>query len=178
MARLNLARVAVSVTTLDNDLARSMEPRASSPGKRLDTLQTLHKAGVPTTVMTAPMIPALNDHELEAILGRAAEMGACYAGMVLIRLPLEIEGLFTEWLANHAPGRAGHVMNLIRQAHGGQAYRSDWGLRQTGDGPYVEIMRQRFIKACTRLNLNRERPPLDCSRFTVPPAPGQQINLF
>ena len=178
MAALNLARVGISITTLDPALARSMEPRASSPARRLDAIRQLSAAGIPTMVMTAPMIPALNDHELESILERAAAAGATRAGMTVIRLPLEIKQLFEDWLAGHAPGRAAHVMSLIRQCHGGKAYRSDWGVRKTGDGPYAELIGMRFTKACKRLGLDGLRTDLDISRFAVPPQAGQQMRLL
>ncbi len=178
MAALGLARVALSITTLDPALARTMEPRAASPRRRLEALRLLSDAGIPATVMSAPMIPALNDHELESILEAAAKAGAGRAGMTLVRLPLEVKPLFEEWLTAHAPGRAAHVMSLIRQCHGGQAYRADWGTRMTGDGPYADMMRVRFMAAIKRFGLTQLRDPLRTDLFAPPPAAGDQMNLL
>ena len=180
MARDRLAAVAVSVTTLDRDLARLMEPRAATPERRLDTIQALSEAGIPTTVMTAPMIPALNDMELERILEAAAARGATGAGYVLLRVPLEIKGLFEEWLAAHFPGKAKHVIALLKETHGGKAYASEWRTRMTGTGPYAELLRVRFERACRRLKLNERRSSwrLDTTLFRRPAQPGQQLSLF
>jgi DNA repair photolyase len=178
MAKLGLARVALSVTTLDPKLARTMEPRASSPGRRIGALRELAEAGIPTTVMTAPMIPALNDHELETILETAHAAGATSAGMTLVRLPLEVKPLFEEWLQAHAPGRAAHVMSLIRQCHGGKAYRAEWGVRRTGDGPYAAMMQSRFARKTAALGMNRGGRPMRTDLFKVPGRPGDQMALF
>ena len=178
MAALGLARVAVSVTTLDPELARTLEPRASTPKRRLQALRELSDAGIPTTVMAAPMIPALNDHEMEHILEAAAQAGARHAGKTVIRLPLEVKPLFEDWLQTHAPGRAAHVMSLIRQCHGGQAYRADWGTRMTGDGPYADMLRLRFVRAVKRLGLNADRDRLRTDLFAPPPAIGDQMSLL
>jgi DNA repair photolyase len=177
MAAKNLARVALSITTLDPALARSMEPRAASPARRLATVRELAAAGVPVTVMAAPMIPALNDQELEAILAEAAAAGAKSAGTLLVRMPHEIKQLFEEWLRAHAPGRADHVLSLMRQAHGGKLYNAEFGVRQRGTGPYAELLQLRFRKATARLGLNVERRPLDCGQFKVPPQVGDQLSL-
>ena len=178
MARDGLVSVAVSVTTLDTELKRIMEPRAASPQARLRTLAALSAAGVPTSVMAAPMIPALNDHELEAILEAAAAAGARWAGYVLLRLPYEIKDLFREWLAEHFPDRAAHVMSLIRDMRGGRDYDSRFGTRMRGIGPYAQLLGNRFRLACRRLELNSEpRTPLDTTRFRPPGPSVAQLQL-
>ena len=178
MARNGLVSVAVSVTTLDTELKRIMEPRAASPQARLRTLAALSAAGVPTSVMAAPMIPALNDHELEAILEAAAAAGARWAGYVLLRLPYEIKDLFREWLAEHFPDRAAHVMSLIRDMRGGRDYDSRFGTRMRGTGPYAQLLGNRFRLACRRLELNSEpRTPLDTTRFRPPGPSVAQLQL-
>lgn len=177
MADKNLARAAVSITTLDRKLARAMEPRAATPERRLDTIRALTKAGIPTAVMTAPMIPALNDSELENILAAAADAGATQAGFVVLRLPLEIKDLFREWLDAHAPDKAKHVMSLVRQMRGGKDYDSEWGTRMRGKGPYARLIAQRFAIATRRLGLNKNHRPLDVSKFRRPPTIGDQLAL-
>ena len=178
MARDGLVGVAVSITTLDAELKRLMEPRAASPQARLRTLAALSAAGVPASVMAAPMIPALNDAELETILESAAQAGARWAGYVLLRLPYEIKDLFREWLAEQYPDRAAHVMSLIRDMRGGRDYDSSFGTRMRGTGPYAQLLSNRFRLACRRLNLNAApRRPLDTTLFR-PPGPSQaQLNL-
>jgi DNA repair photolyase len=178
MAALSLVKVAISVTSLDRKLARSMEPRAATPEKRLDAIRRLASAGVPVTVMFAPAIPGLNDHELEAVLERAAEAGATGAGYVALRLPLEIKDLFREWLQTDHPDRAARVMSLVRQMRGGKDYDSQWGKRMRGDGPIADVLAQRFAAAKRRYGLDGPRPALDLSRFRVPPQAGDQIDLF
>jgi DNA repair photolyase len=179
MAKLRLAVVTVSVTTLDRDLARRLEPRAATPERRLETIAALNAAGVPTGVLAAPMIPALNDSEMEAILARAWEAGARSAGYTLLRLPLELKGLFKEWLEEHAPQRAGHVLSLVAQCHGGRLYDSAWSKRMTGRGPYAEILAARFDRACRRLGFAaRTLYPLDTALFRPPPQKGDQLALF
>ena len=178
MGRAGLARAAVSITSLDRKLARSMEPRAATPERRIETVRRLTEAGVPTIVMFAPAIPSLNDHEMEAVLQRAAEAGACGAGYVALRLPLEIKDLFEEWLASDHPDRAKRVMSLVRQMRGGAAYQSAWGKRMTGEGPVAEAMRARFALARRRFGLEGRLPPLDLTQFTRPPQPGSQMSLF
>jgi DNA repair photolyase len=168
MAELNRVRVAMSLTTLDRKLARQMEPRASTPARRVEAIRVLASAGVPVTVMTAPMIPALNDAELEALLEAAAEAGASSAGWVMLRLPLEISGLFQEWLAVHYPDRAKRVMDHIRTMHGGRDYRADFGLRQRGEGPYSQLIGARFRAAVKRLGLTQRREPLRTDLFRRP----------
>jgi DNA repair photolyase len=177
MARDRLASVAVSVTTLDSDLKRAMEPLTASPPARLRTLATLNEAGIPTAVMAAPVIPALTDHELEAILQAAAQCGTRRAGYVLLRLPYEIKDLFREWLEAHYPQRAAHVMSLVRDMRGGRDNDPRFGYRMRGTGPYAELLSRRFRLACTRLGLNSTpRDPLETSLFKRPTA-GPQLEL-
>ncbi len=174
MARARLARVCVSVTTLDRQLARRLEPRASTPSRRLEAIAALTEAGVPVGVLAAPMIPALNDHELEAILRAAARAGAGLAGYTLLRLPLELKQLFDEWLSAHAPDRKKRVLKLIREMRGGRLNQSEWGARFTGSGHYAELLRQRFAKAARSLGLERNDWALDCSRFSPPSGAARQ----
>jgi DNA repair photolyase len=178
MGELGLARAAVSVTTLDRTLARAMEPRAATPERRLEAVRRLADAGVPTVVMFAPAIPGLNDHELEAVLERAAAAGALGAGYVALRLPREIKGLFAEWLATRRPDRAERVMSLVRQMRGGKDYDAKWGKRMKGEGPIAEMLAQRFRVAARRHGLDRVLPPLDLTQFRVPHRPGDQLDLF
>jgi DNA repair photolyase len=178
MATKGLARVAVSLTTLDPALARRMEPRAAAPWRRVETMRALAGAGVPVTAMTAPMVPALNDHELETLLDVAAKNGATTAGYVVLRLPLEIADLFETWLKAHYPDRAAHTMSVLRQMRGGRDYDARWRLRQTGTGPFAALLAARFRRACDRLGLNRTRAPLDASQFKRPPKPGDQMELL
>ena len=178
MAEMGLARAALSVTTLDRKLARAMEPRAATPQRRLHAIRELSRAGIPAGVMFAPAIPALNDEELETVLSAAAEAGANSAGYVLLRLPLEIKDLFREWLEERAPGKAKHVMSLIRQMRGGKDYDSQWHTRMKGTGPYAEMMARRFHMAVKRLRLNQERTPLALDKFRRPPRPGDQLALL
>jgi DNA repair photolyase len=178
MAEQGLARAAISVTTLDRKLARAMEPRAATPQRRLDAISGLHHAGIPVGVMFAPVIPALNDEELENILHAALDAGAGSAGYVLLRLPLEIKDLFREWLEEKEPGRARHVMSLIRQMRGGKDYDSQWHTRMKGTGPYAEMIARRFHMAVKRLGLNQERTPLSIEKFRRPPQIGDQLRLL
>lgn len=178
MAEMGLARVALSVTTLDRKLARSMEPRAPTPERRVEAIAKLSEAGIPTTVMAAPMIPALNDHEMEKILEATRAAGAKHAGYVLLRLPLEIKDLFREWLMAREPGRASHVMSLIRSMRGGRDYDAQWGKRMKGAGPYAEMMAKRFAVACERLELNKETVELRTDLFKPPPQSGDQLKLL
>jgi DNA repair photolyase len=177
MAAEGLAKVALSITTLDKKLARSMEPRAATPTRRLETIRALADAGIPVAVMAAPIIPALNDDEMESILAAATEAGATQAGYTLVRLPLEIKDLFREWLETHEPDRSRHVMSLIRSMRGGKDYDATWGKRMTGSGPYARMIAQRFGIATRRLGLNRNRAPLDTSKFRLPPRSGDQLSL-
>ncbi len=179
MAAQGLALVYVSITTLDRTLARRLEPRAAAPERRLETLRRLATAGIPCGVMTAPVIPALNDAELERILGAAAQAGASQAGYVLLRLPHELAGLFEEWLRLHYPLRADHVLSLIRQSHGGRVYDADFTSRMHGQGPFADLVARRFRLACRRFGLNARRQHLDCTQF-CPPHDGspRQGELF
>ncbi len=178
MAQKGLAQVALSVTTLDRKLARAMEPRAATPAKRLEAIHRLAEAGVPASVMAAPMIPGLTDQELEEILDAAAEAGAVGAGYILLRLPGEVADLFKDWLAEHAPNKAAKVMNLTRGVHGGRAYDAEFGRRQTGSGPFADLIAKRFQLACKRLGLNERNHRLDTSQFSPPPAAGDQLSLL
>jgi DNA repair photolyase len=178
LAKRGLVKVALSVTTLDHRLARKMEPRATTPERRVEAIARLAEAGVPVGVMAAPVIPAVNDAEMEAILERCAKAGAREAGYVLLRLPLEIAGLFQEWLAEEFPDRAKRVMSLVRGTRGGKDYVSAWGERHTGTGAYAELIAQRFRLAAQRLGLNRERLALRCDLFTPPRAEATQLDLF
>lgn len=178
MGRVGLARAAVSVTTLDRGLARSMEPRAATPERRLDAIRRLTEAGTPTICMFAPVIPGLNDHELEAVLERAKAAGAAAAGYVVLRLPLEIKDLFREWLEAEHPDRARRVVSLVRQMRGGRDYDAEWRKRQTGEGPIAQMIARRFQLACDRLGLNGSWAPLDVGRFRPPPKRGDQTDLF
>ena len=180
MARERRVHAAVSVTTLDAELARTLEPRAPSPRRRLATIAALAQAGIPTAVMVAPLIPALTDHEMESILAAAREAGAQSAGYILLRLPHEVKPLFRAWLAEHHPGRLEHVYSLMRQLHGGREYDSTYGTRQSGRGPLAGIIARRFETAVRRLGLDTPTPPLDCTGFRPPrgdPA-RPQLNLF
>jgi DNA repair photolyase len=178
MAAEGLVRVAVSITSLDRKLARSMEPRAATPERRLQAVRALASAGVPVTVMFAPVVPGLNDHELEAVLEASAEAGAHSAGYVALRLPLEIAELFQEWLATDHPGRAARVMSLMRQMRGGKAYDAQWRTRMKGTGPLADLLARRFKAAQRRYGLDRPQAVLDLTKFKVPPQAGDQIDLF
>jgi DNA repair photolyase len=178
MARKGLASVTLSVTTLDRDLARNLEPRAATPPRRLETIRRLAEAGVPVGVLAAPMIPALNDAEMEAIFEASAEAGATAAGYVLLRLPLEIKDLFAEWLAAHAPGKAQHVLSLVRQTRRGNLYVDEFGERMRGHGPYAELLQRRCKLALKRLGLEHRRVKHRTDLFQVPPHKGQQMALF
>jgi DNA repair photolyase len=178
MAKRGLVKVALSVTTLDRGLARAMEPRASTPDKRIETLAKLVDAGVPTSVMVAPVIPGLTDMEMERILERAASVGIKNAGYVLLRLPLEIGDLFTEWLQANCPDRAKRVLSLMRSTRGGKLYDAKWGERMVGDGPYAWMIGRRFEMAAERLGMNESSVELRTDLFTPPSRPGQQLKLL
>jgi DNA repair photolyase len=178
MASHGLASVCLSVTTLDRQLARLMEPRAPTPARRLEAVKALNEAGVPTGALVAPIIPALNDMDLDRVVEALAAAGAVSAGYVLLRLPLEIKDLFEEWLAAHFPDRKNHVLSLIRQTRDGAAYRSEWGTRMTGTGAYADLIRQRFKLALKRHGLVKRTLALDTSAFRPPPAPGDQLSLL
>ncbi|MDF2997159.1 MAG: family radical protein [Xanthobacteraceae bacterium] len=178
MAERGLVKVALSVTTLDHKLARTMEPRAATPMRRIETIRRLSEAGVPTAVLAAPMIPAINDAELERILDTAAAAGATEAGYVMIRLPLEILDLFKEWLLAHFPDRYRHVLSLVKEMHGGKEYDSTFGQRMKGSGPYAWTVARRFEIAAERLGLNKRHLRLTNRHFRRPPMPGEQLSLF
>ncbi|HET7132533.1 MAG TPA: PA0069 family radical SAM protein [Gammaproteobacteria bacterium] len=177
LAAQGLAAVYVSVTTLDEELKRRLEPRTAGPKERLHVLRELAAHGIPTGVMAAPMIPALNDHELEAILERAAECGARSAGYVLLRLPHEVKALFEEWLREHYPDRAEHVLSLIRQMHGGALYDSAFHNRQRGAGPFAQLLRARFERARRAHRLDRETS-LNTGLFRKPARSDGQLELW
>jgi len=179
MAARGLARVALSLTTLDGKLARAMEPRASTPARRLEAIRQLSAAGVPTAVLTAPIIPAINDHEIERLLEAASEAGAREANYVLLRLPLELRELFREWLLTHYPGKLRHVMSLVQSTRGGKDYVSNFGERQVGTGYFAELVAKRFRLASDRLELRRRSAQrLRTDLFTPPQLPGTQLTLF
>ncbi|WP_172264943.1 PA0069 family radical SAM protein [Caulobacter sp. RHG1] len=178
LAARGLTRVAISITTLDRHLARSMEPRAATPGKRIEAVRRLTEAGVPVTVMFAPAIPGLNDHEVEGVLEAAAKAGARGAGYVALRLPREIAQLFEEWLQTDHPDRARRVMSLVRQIRHGENYNASFGERMTGDGPVAEVLRQRFQLAVKKFGLDQPWTALDASQFVPPRTPSQQMDLF
>ncbi len=178
MAAKRMARVYLSVTTLDPDLARRLEPRAASPRRRLRAMRALASAGVPVGVMVAPVIPQLNDRDLEAILSASADAGATESGYIMLRLPLEVQTLFRDWMDAHFPLRTAHVMSLMRQLHGGRPYDATFGARQRGRGAFAELFAQRFALAARRFGLDRKAPPLDTSRFVPPRAEVAQRELF
>jgi len=178
MAERNLAKVALSVTTRDRRLARAMEPRAATPERRLGAIRLLSEAGIPTTVMVAPIIPALNEPEIERILDAAHAAGAREAGYVLLRLPLEVRDVFKEFLEREYPDRAEHVMSLIRSMRGGKDYDSAWGTRMKGDGPYAWQIGRRFEIACRKLGLNASRRSLRTDLFKPPVPEGGQLQLL
>jgi len=178
MAERNLAKVALSVTTLDAELARKMEPRAATPMRRLETLRRLAQAGVPTTVMVAPVIPALTDMEMERILEAAHTAGVREAGYVLLRLPLELRDLVREWLKENYPEREKHVFKLIRDMRGGKDYDSEWFARQKGTGPYAWMIGRRFEVACEKLGMNIARTQLTIEHFRKPKKDDAQLTLL
>lgn len=178
MAQRGLAKVFVSVTTLDRDRARAMEPRAATPERRLGAIAGLAQAGVPTGVGFSPVIPGLNDHEMEAVLERGAQAGATAAAYITLRLPLEIKDLFREWLEVDRPDRAARVMSLVQQMRGGRDYDPQWGSRMTGTGPIADLLRRRFQIATSRLGLNRPRAQLRLDLFSPPKPVVAQMELF
>jgi DNA repair photolyase len=178
MAKRDLVKVAISVTTLDPKLARVMEPRAATPPRRLGALRELVKAGVPASALVAPVIPAINDAEIERILEAVAETGVRHAGYVLLRLPLELKDLFREWLIENFPDRYRHVINLIRETRGGKDYDSTWGKRQTGSGPIAWMIGRRFEVACERLGFNSTSVKMTTEHFRPPRPASEQLDLF
>lgn len=177
MARKGLTHACVSITNWDITLARKLEPRASAPFRRMQTISRLAGAGIPVTVMVAPVIPFITDPHFEEILERARDAGATSAGYVLLRLPLEVAPLFREWLDVHYPLKARHVMSLMQQMRGGRDYDARWGMRQRGMGPFAQLIAQRFELACKRLGLGARESRLDTSQFT-PPWAAAQLKLF
>jgi DNA repair photolyase len=178
MAQRDLVKVAISVTTLDAELARTMEPRAATPNRRLETLRQLVKAGVPTSTLVAPVIPAINDAEIERILEAVAEAGVRHAGYVLLRLPLELRDLFREWLMENFPDRHRHVFKLIRDTRGGKDYDSTFGKRMTGAGPIAWMIGRRFEVACERLGFNATSVKTTTEHFRPPQPATAQLDLF
>ena len=178
LAKLNLVKVAISVTSMDHKLSRRMEPRASSPARRLEAIRVLSEAGIPTAIFASPMIPAINDMELERILDAGKAQGAISASMILLRLPGEVRDVFREWLLRHFPDRVRHVLSLVRDTRGGKDYDSRWGTRMTGEGPYATLLRQRFDKARERYGLEVKLPPLRADLFEAPKVESKQMSLF
>ncbi len=179
MADRGLAKVAISVTTLDPRLARTMEPRAATPPKRLETIKRLADAGIPVSVLVAPVIPGINDHEIEDILQAVYAAGARTAGYVLLRLPNELKEIMRDWLSEHYPDKLKHVFALVQDTRGGKLYDSTWRKRQTGIGPYAWMIGRRFETACDRFGFNKVRRSLRTDLFTPPkPEGAEQLSLF
>lgn len=178
MAAKGMATVTVSVTTLDRALAHKLEPRAPTPQKRLAAIVSLASLRIRTGVLVAPIIPALNDIEMEKIVGEAAKAGAVRAGYVLLRLPLETSDLFSEWLKVHFPDKASHVLNLVRDTHLGKIYDSNWNQRMVGSGPYADMLSQRFKRVLRKYGLDKQSADLDLSLFRRPPHAGVQLDLL
>ena len=178
MAKRRLATVSISVTTLDRDIARTMEPRASTPAKRLQAIKDLREAGVPVGVIVAPIVPGLTDHEIESLLEAAREAGADRAGYVVLRLPREVRELFLEWLSVHAPNKAKRVLTLLQGMRAGQLNDPNFGTRMSGSGPYAELIAARFAAATRRLGLERRGPTLDTGLFRPPSRDPAQLSLF
>lgn len=178
MGQAGLARVGISVTTLQGDLARKMEPRVPSPTRRLRAIEALSKAGVPVRVMISPIVPGLTDHEIEGIVEAARDAGAVAASMIPIRLPREVADLWQAWLAEHYPERVGRVMSKLRDMHGGKAYEAEFGKRMRGEGIWADLLQQRFKRAVRAAGLAERLEPLRCDLFEVPFAKGDQLALF
>jgi len=178
MAAKGLAKVCLSVTTLDRKLARRMEPRAATPAKRLATIRSLREAGVPCGVMVAPVVPALTDNEFEPILQAAADAGAASAGYILLRLPLEVKDLFGDWLEEHFPDRAKRVLNRVREMRGGRLNDAEFGSRLVGDGPFARLLEKRFVVATRKLGLARDHGRLRTDLFAPPQPEFGQLRLF
>jgi DNA repair photolyase len=178
LAKLGLVKVAISITSMDHKLSRKMEPRASSPARRLEAIRLLSEAGVPTAVFASPMIPAINDMELERILDAAKAQGALSASMILLRLPGEVRDVFREWLLRHFPDRVRHVLALVRDTRGGKDYDSRFGARMVGEGPYATLLQQRFQKGRERYGLEGKLPALRNDLFIAPKLEDRQMSLF
>ncbi len=178
MSERRQAQVFLSITTLDHDLARKLEPRATAPARRMECLRRLTDAGISTGIMFAPVIPVINESELERVLETAAEAGVSQAGYVMLRLPHEVKDLFREWLENHYPDRAKHVMSLVNDIRGGRDNDARFGSRMRGQGVFADLVRHRFRQTCRRLGLNQSNGDLDTSQFTPPPDHENQMSLF
>ena len=178
LAAEGLASVSISVTTLDEGLARKMEPRAPTPKRRLQMIRRLSEAGIPVRVQVSPLIPALTDHELEAVMEAGRDAGARAANCIPLRLPLEVAGLFRDWLETAVPDRAARVMGRVRELHGGRDYDPEFGTRMRGQGHWAELIHRRADLARKRLGLSEGLPTLRCDLFAVPPKPGDQLTLF
>ncbi|ACB94571.1 PA0069 family radical SAM protein [Beijerinckia indica] len=178
MAQKGLVKIAISVTTLDAGLARKMEPRASTPERRLEAMRLLSEAGVPVSLLLAPIIPGLNDSEIETILTRVHALGVREAGYVMLRLPLELRDLFSEWLMEHAPAKARHVLSLVQSVRGGKLYDATFGKRMTGTGPYAWMVGRRFEIALAKLGFSKSRKRLRSDLFQPPMRESAQLCLF
>lgn len=178
MAEKNLVQVFISITSLNNALARKLEPRATAPHSRLKALANLQQHQIPTGVMFAPVIPVINDTEMETVLVKSAETGVTNAGYVMLRLPQEVRPIFKEWLQLHEPLKAEHVMSMVRDIRNGQENDSEFGRRQRGQGNYADIIAQRFAVACRKFDLNTRNVKLDCSIFKKPVKDSKQMSLF
>lgn len=178
MAQRGLVRTGISVTTLDAKLSRLMEPRAPAPARRLLMIRRLAEAGIPVRIMASPMIPALTDPEMEAILAAGKDAGARTASWIMLRLPQEVSPLVQEWLAQHYPDRAERIMSRLREMHGGKEYDATWHRRMRGEGPYAEMVAQRFKVAIKRSGLRSNAPPMRCDLFRAPILPGTQMSLL
>ena len=178
MSGAGLARVGISLTTLDADLARRMEPRVPSPARRLRCIENLAKSGVEVRVMVSPIIPGLTDHEIEAILHSARDAGAVAASMISLRLPREVADLWKDWLHEYYPDRFNRVMSKLREMHSGKDYDASWGKRMTGEGIFAKLMRDRFSRAVERLGMATHLPKLRTDLFRLPPRPGDQLEIF
>ena len=178
MARQGLVRVGISVTTLDDSLSRRMEPRVPRPMRRIAVIRTLASAGIPVRIMVSPVIPALTDHETEAILAAGADAGACAASSITLRLPREVAGLFRDWVAEAYPDRAARIMGRVRELHGGRDYDPAFGKRMTGEGIWADLHRQRVSLAMKKLGLAADLPPLRTDLFAPPIRKGDQLSLF
>lgn len=178
MAARGLVRVGVSITTLDPAVSRKMEPRVPAPARRLQTIRRLTDAGIPVRVMVSPIVPALTDHEMEAILEAARDAGAIAASSIVLRLPREVADLFRNWVEAEFPDRAARIMGRVRDLHGGRDYDPQWGQRMRGQGHWAALMKSRFDIAVRRLGLKTTLPPLRCDRFCVPSRAGDQLSLI
>jgi DNA repair photolyase len=178
LAAQGLAAVSISVTTLNDDLARTMEPRAPAPRRRLQMIERLARAGIPVRLQVSPLIPALTDHELEAVMQAGRDAGATYANSIPLRLPLEVSQLFQDWLQANVPDRAAHVMGRVRELHGGRDYDPEFGKRMRGQGLWADLIHRRADLARKRFGLGNGLPPLRCDLFAVPPRAGDQLSLF